>query len=30
MSKLITAYQFQSLKSADKLIEWKNAPVVEL
>ena len=30
MSKLITAYEFQSLKSADKLIEWKNAPVVEL
>ena len=30
MSKLITAYEFQSLKSADKLIEWQNAPVVEL
>lgn len=30
MTKLITAYQFQSLNSADKLIEWQNAPVVEL
>lgn len=30
MTKLITAYQFQNLESADKLIDWQNAPVVEL
>lgn len=30
MTKLITANQFQSIESADKLIDWQDAPIVEL